>query len=85
MEKLTRRRIVIGIVVAACGGAMLYVSRSIITDKPLIMGTTSLAAVLIGGGIGSVFRRPMLGALLCLALYGLYLFHCAMVHCVPSN
>jgi len=85
MEKLSQKRIVIGIVVAACGGALLYVARSIPIEKPLTLGGTSVAAVLIGGGIGSAFRRPIVGALLCLALYGLYLYHCAMVHCIPSN
>jgi hypothetical protein len=85
MEKPSQKRIVASTVVALCGGALLYVARSILTEKPLIMGATSIAAVMIGGGIGSVFRWPIVGALLCLALYGLYLFHCAMVHCVPGN
>jgi hypothetical protein len=85
MEKPSQKRIVVSTVVALCGGALLYVARSILTERPLIMGATSIAAVMIGGGIGSAFRWPIVGAMLCLALYGLYLFHCAMVHCVPSN
>jgi hypothetical protein len=84
MEEPSHKRIVVSIVVALCGGALLYVARSILTEKPLVIGTTSIAAVMIGGGIGSVFRWQIVGALLCLALYGLYLYHCAMVQCVPD-
>jgi hypothetical protein len=81
MEKPSLNRIAVGIVIAACGGALLYVARCILTDKPFIMGGTTIAAVMIGGGIGSIFRRPMVGAVICLAIYGAYLYHCAMVHC----
>jgi hypothetical protein len=84
MEKQSKIRIVAGLVIALCGCALLYVARSILTEKPFVVGATTLAAVTIGGGVGSVFRWPGVGALLGLSIYALYLVHCAMVHCVPG-
>ena len=84
MEKLSQNRIAL-VFIALFGFALLYIARNVQTAKPLIIGATSIAAVMIGGGIGGVFRRPIVGALLGLSLYALYLSHCAMVHCVPSN
>ena len=81
----TQKRIVVGIVIALCGGALLYVSRNVLADKPLRIGGTSLAAVMIGGGIGSLFRWPIVGALLGLLCYALCIGHCAMFHCLPNN
>jgi hypothetical protein len=82
--KLLQNRIAL-VFIALCGGALLYVARSgMLTEKPYILGATSVAAVMIGGGIGGLFKWPIVGAAVGLSLYALYIFQCAMLHCAPS-
>jgi hypothetical protein len=64
MELPAMKRIAISIAITLCGCALLYVARNggsmseLFAEKWFIIAATSISGITIGGGIGSIFRRP---------------------------
>ena len=87
MERTPKQRVAFSVAIALCGCALLYIARNggsmseLLAEKWFIIGATSISVIMIGGGVGSVFRRPFVGVAFGLALYILYLMQCAMLHC----